>query len=506
MQKWNRKFACKNTALKIEEEFKRLRMDRFDDFGSSESDDEEEESDEDESKDMERSIRATATLNVPGEERDRITKDKFMLGAETDSDSDSEKEAKILEQAEALDFGTTPPRHTRRMKCIAKSSRRDPKSTSATQTTPIKDKHKACHVYKREGRKYSASFREESSSYSEHHGRREPRRAPSIKVDSPNKYRSIKSVPAFLDKQADVNFSFNSQGIVSKSRSFGDVSQDANCPPSRLHFIKTFQLLVKLGDRHGRRDSRKATNISNEGTDQVQNWQIQFDQVLWLELQARHFARKIEEQDSFLLEERKNVDGTLDEIRTFHFPTKLKEFDSRGPTNMPHHMGEMSHEHPKSPLSHHELSQENQGGHLQPSAARSSSTSPLPFAPHDVNHTCSTVADHFTGPIQRKAMHIIIMLIKKVQDATSLYPTSKALAQVHPKYLEIKFVRNFETLNLWLNICKELYHKLQVIASLIDVDIEDNKTWEDWFDHGLGRNSFLPFSFINCTAHLTSFN
>lgn len=473
-------------------------MERFDDLDGSESDDEEEESDENESKEIYNpptASRATATLNVPGEERASISKDKFMLGAETDSDdSDSEKEAQILEQAEAIDFGTTPPRHTRRMKCIAKSSRRDPKATSATQTTPMKDKHKACHVHKKESRKYSASFREESSSRSEHHGRREPRRAPSIKVDSPNKYRSIKSVPAFLDKQADANFSLNSQGIVSKSRSFGDVSQDANCPASRLHFVKTFQLLVKLGDRHGRRDSRKAINISNEGTDQVQNWQIQFDQVLWLELQARHFARKIEEQDSFLLEERKNVDGTLDEICSFHFPSKLKEFDSRGPMNMPHNIGGMSQEHPKSPLPHREPNQENQDGHLQASTSRPSSTSPLPFAPHDVNHSCSTVADHFTGPIQRKAMHIIIMLMKKVQDATSLYPTSKALAQLHPKYLEIKFVRNFETLNLWLNICKELYHKLQVIASLIDVDIEDNKTWEDWFDHGLGMQPFICYT------------
>ena len=71
---------------------------------------------------------------------------------------------------------------------------------------------------------------------------------------------------------------------------------------------------------------------------------------------------------------------------------------------------------------------------IHPQTAHSSN---LPFLPHDVDHICSTIDDHFTGSIQRKAMHIIIMLLQKVEEATALYPTSKALAQLHQKFLMI---------------------------------------------------------------------
>ena len=45
---------------------------------------------------------------------------QFKIGASSGSDSDIETE--ILEEAEDLEYGTTPPRHIRRMKSKTKSS------------------------------------------------------------------------------------------------------------------------------------------------------------------------------------------------------------------------------------------------------------------------------------------------------------------------------------------------------------------------------------------------
>ncbi|XP_065056880.1 mitogen-activated protein kinase kinase kinase 4-like [Rhopilema esculentum] len=397
------------------------------------------------------------------------SKDKFVVGSGSES-SGSEKESDLLDQAEGIDCGTTPPRHIRRLKGKSKSCKKDTKVQSSFHVNIPKDRHKIVYHYKKEQKRavVSHGFADQDGHYEQNPFL--PRRVQSISIASSNRYRSIKSVPALLDKHAEVALSSEASSSISQSRSFGKISHGQDCPPQRLHFFKTFQLLVKLGDKHGKGERRKSSiSVPNDENEQNQNLQIRFDQVLWLELQAWHYGRKLEEQDNYLLEERKNFDDILDEVINFHFPTALEKFEA------------MVLESIKKPTT-----STSNSSPLEPSSASTAPSVSLPFLPHDVSHGCSTTEDHFTGSIQRKAMHIIIMLLKKVEDGTALYPTRKALSDMHPKYSDPKFIRNFETLNLWLNICKELYHKLQIIASLIDVDVDDNQTWEDWFDHGLG--------------------
>jgi len=419
--------------------------------------------------------------NINGDEPDMKSRNQtFFVGVEGDEDSSySETENAILEQSNEVRFGTTPPRHVRRMKRSLKSVKKEPKAHGSSQPGSAKERSKHIQSHKKDYlRKIS---NEGGSSEDMPHRHMYARMNPSISGETLHRYRSIKSVPAFLDKHHQVAIRTVSQESITRSTSYGDFAEDHNCPINRLRFMKTFQRLVKLGERHGRRDSRGGSNIYADPDDQAERQQIRFDQVLWLELQAWHFDRKIEEQDGFLLEKRKMISDTLDEVINFHFPTKLKEYEAKHSTQ----------------LSQFSASMKGTGGenvvvtsiaHQQHSATSTPTTQStnLPFLPHDVGHGCSTIDDHFTGSIQRKAMHIIILLLKKVEECTALYPTSKTLAQFHPKYVQDNFVRNYETLNVWLNICKELYHKLQVVAGLVDIDIEDNKMWEDWFDHGLG--------------------
>ena len=420
-------------------------------------------------------------VNINGDEADiKSSKQTFFVGVESDEDSSySETESAILEQSYEIKFGTTPPRHVRRMKRSAKSVKKEPKAHSSSQSGSAKERNKYIQSHKKDYlRKIS---HEGGSSEGMHQHHIYERRNPSISGEALHRYRSIKSVPAFLDKHHQIATRTSSQESISRSTSFGDFAEDHYCPQNRLRYMKTFQKLVKLGERHGKRDSRGGSNIYTDPDDQVERQQIQFDQVLWLELQAWHFDKKIEEQDGFLLEKRKTINDTLDEVINFHFPTKLKEYEAKSSFQSSQFSTSIIGTCGESVAA-------TSVSHQQHSATSTPATQykNQPFLPHHVGHSCSTIDDHFTGSIQRKAMHIIILLLKKVEECTALYPTSKALAQFHPKYVQDNFVRNYETLNVWLNICKELYHKLQVVAGLVDIDIEDNKIWEDWFDHGLG--------------------
>ena len=97
---------------------------------------------------------------------------------------------------------------------------------------------------------------------------------------------------------------------------------------------------------------------------------------------------------------------------------------------------------------------------------------------------------------QISAMKQIIALLKKVDYIEKLYPSIKALTVSHPKYKDIKFSRNMEAMLLWLNVNKELYHRLYMVADWIDVDPDDLIVWYDWFEYGLGTVFFFSHKLV----------
>jgi len=38
-----------------------------------------------------------------------------------------------------------------------------------------------------------------------------------------------------------------------------------------------------------------------------------------------------------------------------------------------------------------------------------------------------------------------------------------------------------------LNVTRELYHKLHLIAKFVGVNVAETSIWQDWLDVGLGR-------------------
>lgn len=87
----------------------------------------------------------------------------------------------------------------------------------------------------------------------------------------------------------------------------------------------------------------------------------------------------------------------------------------------------------------------------------------------------------------KAAIEQVTDLFDKIEMVENLYPTRHSLGQQHPKYTSNEFTRNFETMCLWLNVTRELYHKLHLIAKFVGVNVAETGVWQDWQDVGLGR-------------------
>ena len=94
------------------------------------------------------------------------------------------------------------------------------------------------------------------------------------------------------------------------------------CPEARMEFYRTFSLLIKLGSlAHNHQENQKqhilGSSVERQSSVENKKWQVEFSQALWLELQAWHANRTMEEQDLHLVRARANVEEVLDEVIKF---------------------------------------------------------------------------------------------------------------------------------------------------------------------------------------------
>lgn len=231
---------------------------------------------------------------------------------------------------------------------------------------------------------------------------------------------------------------------------------------------------------------------------------------MWLQLQAYHAARTLEEQDNYLEEARRDVDNLLDEVINFCFDSKKSSSHILcGKDDQ-----ESSDEGFVLPQSDEDEFVTFKTSFDDNPTMASSSPKEASSTPIDINEKPtkekSDNLNTISGTIKEldldldgkksekvldlrklradkvSAMQEIVALIQKIESVEALYPNTKALVSAHPKYKDVKFVRNMEALYLWLNVNKELYHCLNGLADWIDVDPDDFISWRDWFDCGLG--------------------
>lgn len=121
-------------------------------------------------------------------------------------------------------------------------------------------------------------------------------------IESCNRFMSVKSRPI------GCRISAPATAFLSNMSAFTTVSAK-DVEPSRLEFQETFAHLVKLGSV----DKTTSKSISQE----EQLWQTEVKDLIWLELQAWHADRSLEEADKHLCTARQNVGDLLREIMTY---------------------------------------------------------------------------------------------------------------------------------------------------------------------------------------------
>lgn len=288
---------------------------------------------------------------------------------------------------------------------------------------------------------------------------------------------------------------------------------DQQCPKDRIEFYRTFSILIKLGSTsHKQQEGQKqpilSSSVDVQCTEENKKWKIEYSQALWLELQAWHANRTMSEQDLYLMTSRASVEEVLDEVINF----KVEE---RTDVTLVNSQSEIltldgSTEDPSEFIDFTkdtECAESQTGNEQLPSSggsepAQGPNSSEPDLRPVEAQLHCDLKTNdticpqredtegvqEFSSCCQLKAaIEQVTEIFDKVERVTNLYPNSQSLGEQNPKYKSEEFSRNFETMCLWLNVTRELYHKLHLIAKFVGVDVDDPETWKDWFEVGFGQ-------------------
>lgn len=401
---------------------------------------------------------------------------------------------------------------------------------------------------------------------------------PSIKIESTSRFMSLDCVCEDSTDGASTNTSIVRAKSISiketitrshrkATRSESDPRSSSRnylnpyCPEARMEFYRTFSLLIKLGSlAHKQQEKQYGVNgsaVERQSSEENKKYQVELSQALWLELQAWHANRTMEEQDLYLIQARANVEEVLDEVINF----KVKKYDvdtqvvnenvnqNSQDGNGGYLLGHASNKSdskddnfthtdsdsgtsaqltcPVNSLMHNSC-ESNQIEHLDSLDSQKTEDSVTKtneqFSPETdgfvndpatnaTNYTAlkgrlcldlsqrnqklhpdeagfkpgrETLPDRICCQL-KAAIDQVTELFDKVERVENLYPTRQSLGEQNPKYTSKEFTRNFETMCLWLNVTRELYHKLHLIAKFVGVNAAEVEIWHDWLDVGLGR-------------------
>ena len=248
---------------------------------------------------------------------------------------------------------------------------------------------------------------------------------------------------------------------------------------------------------------------------------MEFPELLWLELQAWHAGKQVEEEDIYLEQARTGINDILDEVINYKFNswncTKSYEDVKTEPLDMREfRLDSIDCEEEfltmkfgkdsvvsSSPIPEEKLEQniclnKTEDNFKSPDFAKKNFISKFKEMNLESHQNLFKVStqNSVSGDPHLNAMQAIIDIIKRVEQAERLYPSLSALATAHPKYKDVQFQRNLEAMIFWLGVNKELHHKMNTMAEWIDVDPDDTLTWQDWFEHGLSKLfGFFSFRF-----------
>ena len=310
-----------------------------------------------------------------------------------------------------------------------------------------------------------------------------PSAVESIKIDSPNRYCSINSKHIVVDDASPA------LSMLNVRRKYP--ATPVECPSDREEFYKTFSTLVNMWNTAGKeKKETKASPYQRQLSSEQEVWQTKVNDLLWLELQAWHMSRSMKEQDDYLCQAREQVPKVLQEI--MEFTVKLPEhlIQSESPHNQSYSSSTSDQAGVLFSLDdtpeENSIPPESTGNVLLDGVQEKGENFlalPRSSPQQERAHTpCSGPSLLVAIEAQKQALMQVTTLLIKLEQVEQLYPNTKALSREHPLYTQEAFQRRVKTLCLWMNVTKDIAHRLQLMAKIFSIDHLEGIEWP-WLDY-----------------------
>lgn len=172
-------------------------------------------------------------------------------------------------------------------------------------------------------------------------------------------------------------------------------------------------------------------------------WQNELKDVIWLELQAYHAERTPTEEDSYLCSARECVEPLLKDILNYRFRRPSRRYSTQNSDS----------------------------------------------GVEDDCNGCIYLHCLSCMEAQNEALRDVETLLKRLEDAESLFPSSQAFAELYPLYNSPEFVGRVKAMCLWYNMTKHQRLKMNILGRLLT--ILESKTG-DWPILGDDMSSSSP--------------
>ena len=254
------------------------------------------------------------------------------------------------------------------------------------------------------------------------------------------------------------------------------------CPADRIMFYKTFLMLINLGNSARKEKESKIGPYSRQLSCEQEVWQNEVNDLIWLELQAWYGGRTLRLQDEFLCEEREKVPAVLDEVVNFKVTlTEWNDTASCGDnSDADDGMSIVCDERGDAST----MANEGIDGVTRISGSHRASDGDVTSQLESCLDGCVWECAHAlaeTTAAQKEALTQVSALLDDLGTVEHLYPTTKALGKDYPLYDTAEFRLRVDTLCLWMNVVRDLGHKLQLMAKVLRVDKIDGLQWP-WLD------------------------
>ncbi|XP_059609963.1 mitogen-activated protein kinase kinase kinase 4 isoform X2 [Phlebotomus argentipes] len=214
---------------------------------------------------------------------------------------------------------------------------------------------------------------------------------------------------------------------------------------NRQEFHETFANLIKLGSV-----DKQESKLSHE----EYKYQTELQDLIWLELQAWHADRTLEQQDKYLYAARQGIGDLLNEIMSYRFQPRFSRTSSVASDT-------------DSGVASDSASSTQEGGGRSPMMS-------------SVSQPCTGCLSMYCRDCQDQqglAMKQVEVLLTRLEAAEALFPSTQALGQCYPIYKNEEFVGRVKAMCLWYNITRHQRLKLMILGKLMARAQSEPFTW-----------------------------